>query len=485
MAVLVQLDYQNNVMIGYSPNIKVSVTGDATNWTITYEFGSHSGNIGSPRTRETDFSTFKWPTTFYNEIPYATEGSGVILVDCFKVDTFIGTAAFPFTVKANVSGIAPTISVPTITDTSIATMYTGNNKKFIRYISTPQVSVTAFSWSAAYMRKVVATNGAYFAMATYSGEDKRVDFKETIGGIENTKFTITATDSRDLKTSISYEIAEEDLIPYVHLTCSIGNELPDTDGKIRLTCSGNCYTGEFAAGVANSLTVQCRYKEKDGTFGAWQNMTISSASNNKYKAYISLTVPDYRKAYVFECQAQDTFAVTKSAEYTAQALPLFHWSENDFVFEVPVTFNAGLSVPSDESEPAMSGEWTPTLTTSAAVSSYSTRRGWYVKVGNVVTVGFNIAVSCKSGYNSTAIAISGLPFKPAVNAFGGGVMFGAYVNAGFCFEAWAAATNGNITPRLQPCNNTAAGNLQIASTAYYPSGTASMTLGGTITYITN
>ena len=485
MAVLVQLDYKNGVLIGYSPNINVAITGDATNWTITYEFGSHSGVIGV-RTNKMSFPDFKWPVSFYNEIPYTTEGSGVILVDCFKVDEFIGTAAFPFTVKANVSTIAPTISVPTITDANgLATMYTGSNKKFIRYISTPAVSVVAASHNGAYMRRVRAINGEHYDISLYTGEEKRVNFAGNISSMESGEFTISATDSRELTTTISYKIADEDIIPYIKLTCNAGNELPDTDGNIRLTCSGNYYTGEFATGVGNSLTVRCRYKEKDGTFGEWQPMTISSASNNKYKAYISLTVPDYRKAYVFECQATDAFMTVSSAEKTAQALPLFHWGENDFVFEVPVTFKAGLSVPSDESEPAMSGEWTPTLTTPTAVSSYSTRRGWYVKVGKVVTVGFNINASCKSGYNSTALAISGLPFTPAANAFGGGVMFGAYVNGGFCFEAWAVATNGNITPRLQPCNNTSASNLQIASTAYYPSGANSMTLGGTITYITN
>jgi hypothetical protein len=225
-----------------------------------------------------------------------------------------------------------------------------------------------------------------------------------------------------------------------------------------------------------------------------------------------------------------------SEEETASALPVFHWSKEDFVFEVPVTFKKGaegdhlitgdlrlkgdgnygntlyfgdgsycylkeetdddLTIKASDLNLNVSnlylnggaikaGTWTPALTTAAAVSSYTTRSGWYIRVGNVVTVGFNIGASCKSGYNSTALAISGLPFTPASNAFGGGVMFGAYVNAGFCFEAWAATTSGEITPRLQPCNNTTASNLQIASTAYYPNGAYSLTLGGTITFITN
>ena len=539
MALLVQLDYKT-VYIGQSPNISVAFTGDAQEWTITYEFGSHSGVI-DVRSRKTDFSDFKWPLTFYNEIPTATEGKGVIIVDCYAQDAWIGTVNFPFTVLANVNGIAPTIQVPTITDANgTAVLYTGDNTKFIRYISTPAVSVSAAAWNGAYMRKVIATNGVFSAMETYHGEEKRVNFNKTLVGLESTKFTITATDSRGLNTSIAYQIAEEDLIPYVHLTCIIGNEIPETDGSIRLTCSGSYYTGSFG-NSSNTLAVQYRYKESGGTYGEWQPMTISSASNNKYKAYVSLTVPDYRKAYVFECQANDAFVTATSAEHTAQALPLFHWGENDFTFEIPVKFNQGISGADVDGDQLITGNlrlkgsgnygntlyfgdssycylkeetdddltikatdlnlnvsnlylnggaikagtWTPTLTTAAAVISYSVQSGWYMRVGNAVTIGFNINASCRSGYNSTSLAISGLPFTPAANAFGGGVMFGAYVSAGFCFEAWAATTGGQITPRLQPCNNTTAGNLQIASTAYYPSGEASITLGGTITYITN
>jgi hypothetical protein len=205
------------------------------------------------------------------------------------------------------------------------------------------------------------------------------------------------------------------------------------------------------------------------------------SDTNTYTANATISGLDYSKTYVFECKAADAVMTVTDTGDNVRALPLFHWGENDFVFEVPVTFKQGATI----GEPTTAGTWTPKLKTSAAVSSYSLQSGWYMRVGNVVTVGFNIGASCKSGYNSTAIAIEGLPFTPASNAFGGGVMFGAYVNAGFCFEAWAATTSGEITPRLQPCNNTSAANLQIASTAYYPSGASSLTLGGTITYLTN
>lgn len=533
----------STVNIGQTPLITIKDTGNATAWTLTYEFGSHSGTIAT-RTTATRFTNYAWPLTFYYEIPNATEGKGVLLLDLYNGSTPIGTAFCPFTALVNKSASTPTISLPTITDANAAaTALTGSNSKFIRYVSTAAVSLTATARNGAAIRSVVVTNNARGVEATTG------DVAVAIPNMDSTKFSVIATDSRGLTTSITYEIENEDLIPYVKLTCNAGNEIPDTDGNIRLTCSGNYYNGSFGVG-ANTLAVQCRYKEQGGDFGAWRTMTISRISNGTYSAYASLSGLDYRKTYIFECQASDEFMTVSSESAPSRALPVFHWSADNFTFEVPVTFKQGatgieggssgsngtvdgdlqitgnlrlkgsgnygnilyfgdgsycylkeetdddLTIKASDLNLNVSnlylnggaikaGTWTPTLTTAAAVSSYTTQSGWYVRVGNVVTVGFNIAVSCKSGYNSTALAISGLPFTPATNAFGGGVMFGAYVNAGFCFEAWAAATTGQITPRLQPCNNTSAGNLQIASTAYYPSGTASMTLGGTITYITN
>lgn len=466
------------VNIGTAPVITITNAGSATRWDLTYEFGSHSGTIavGSTATR---FSNYVWPLSFYNEIPNATEGIGVLLLDCYNGGSYIGRAHIEFKVLVNRSSSAPTISFPTITDAnSKATALTGSNSKFIRYISTAAVSLTATARNGATIRSVSVTNNGRGAEVTTG------NVSVTIPNMESNKFVVVATDSRGLKTSVTYELEAEDLIPYVKLTCNAGNELPDTDGKIRLTCSGNYYDGAFSSFAGNMLDVLYRYKERDGEFGAWQPMNISSISNGKYNAYISLSGLDYRKTYVFECQAGDEFMTVTSADKTARALPVFHWSDDDFVFEVPVTFKQGAAGIVGSGGDIDAGSWTPTLTNSSAVSSYSTRSGWYMRVGNVVTVGFNINASCNSGYSSTPLAISGLPFTPAANAFGGGVMFGAYVNAGFCFEAWAATTGGQITPRLQPCNNTSASNLQISSTAYYPSGANSITLGGTITYIT-
>jgi hypothetical protein len=132
------------------------------------------------------------------------------------------------------------------------------------------------------------------------------------------------------------------------------------------------------------------------------------------------------------------------------------------------------------------GTWIPTLNNSSAVSSYGVRQGWYSRMGNVITIGWQLKATINSGYSSTSLSISGVPFTPAYVAFGGGVAHNINISAGFAFEGWAIGTDGAITARLQPCNNTAAGNLNISSTSYYPSGSGNtLTLAGTICYVIN
>lgn len=130
-----------------------------------------------------------------------------------------------------------------------------------------------------------------------------------------------------------------------------------------------------------------------------------------------------------------------------------------------------------------SGTWMPTFSNSAAISAYTTRQGWYQKVGNIVTVGFFVKATCNSGYNATNVVLNGLPFNPYYSAAGAGMCSGVYVSAGFNFQAFVAETNGTITARVQACNNESAANLSTsASGVFYRNSGGEITLSGTICY---
>ena len=429
-------------------------------------------------------------------------------------------------------------SVMDINDITIA--LTGDSNKLVRYYSTAQATMSAEAQGEASIDQDL--------YIIRNGNDTEYGTEAIFYNVEDNAFRFSAQDSEG---NIGTAIVTPTMVNYVKLTCNIENEKPDANGNMDMMCSGSFFNGSFGE-VENTLSVKCRYKKQGGTFGDWITMRIVE-NGDYYGAYASFQIPnfDYRAVYVFECKAADKLATVNATPSSVKSLPVFHWSGDDFVFEVPVTFNAGtseaagdktidgdlnvtgdlrlkgsgnygntlrfgdgdycyitettddvmsihakqinitttngVSVDGGHIETTEAGLWTPEISANvSAVSSYSVQEGWFQKVGQCVTVGFNIKATIKSGYESYSFLITGLPFTPMCNAFGGGIAHNIYLSSGgFAFEGWCANTDGNVTGRLQPCNNATAGNLQIASTTYFPEGGGTMTLSGTICYLTN
>ena len=422
-----------------------------------------------------------------------------------------------------------------VVDTNSATIaLTGNSGTLIKYFSNAKATMTATAQKGAAIDEslCIIRNG------NKTGYGREVTFNN----VESNIFTFSAEDSRGL---VSTDTVKPTMINYIKLTCNIANNRPDASGDMRVFCSGNYFNGSFGA-VHNTLTVQYRYGVYGSSLGSWNTMSVS-LDGNYYYASANLSGLDYQTTYTFETRAIDKLTTISSTEAGIKSMPLFHWGENDFVFEVPVTFNAGTEgVEASESSgdfkvngnlrlgdtfgkwlyfgdgaycyiaeiaddiltiranalhlnanngvfvngtqltasDTESGSWTPTLSTSNAVSSYTTRRGWYTKVDDIVTVGFFIKASCYGGFSSTNVVITGLPYTPYASAAGGGMCSGVSVSAGFNFQCFVAETSGNITTRVQACNNTSTANLATsASGCFYPLAIGEITLSGTIQYM--
>jgi hypothetical protein len=435
---------------------------------------------------------------------------------------------------------AEPVITASVVDTNATTVaLTGDSSKLIKYYSNATVSMTATPQKGAAMNNdlYIIRNGNNTAYST-SG---------TFNAVESNSFTFTAEDSRG---NVASTTITPTMVNYIRLTCNLESNKPDANGNITISCHGNYFNGSFGA-ASNTLTVKYRYKQNGGSFGSWATMSATK-SGNTYTATASVSGLDYTKAYVFQCQATDKLATVNSGEDTVRSIPIFHWGEEDFVFEVPVTFNAGatgieggggssefdgniegdcnitgnlrlkgsgnygntlyfgdgsycyltettdddLTIKSSDLNLNVStlnfnnrsiayGTWTPSLS-SSAVSSYSVQQGWYQKLGSVVTVGWQIKANINSGYNSTSVSITGLPYTPAYDASGGGMCSGAYISGGFNFECWVVGGSGTITARVQACNNTSAANLSTsASGCFYRLNGGEMTLGGTVSFLTN
>ena len=442
------------------------------------------------------------------------------------------------------------IITASVKDTNTSTiLLTGNANKLVRYCSTAEAAMSAVGQKGAVidLDTMVIRNGGSSAFSSPA----------IFNNVESNVFTFGIGDSRGATSSIDITVP---MVEYVRLTCNIDRADLDANGGLLVDISGNYFNGSFG-NYNNTLTAQFRYKLQEGAYGNWFTMDATAYEDNTYTASITVPGLNYREKYVIQCRVIDRLYDTTTAETIVKSFPVFHWSENDFVFEVPVVFNAGasgaditpgegsgsssnsgiidgnatiggdcsingnlrlkgagnygntlyfgdgsyttISEPSDDTlaikattlnlnattvnlngNPIGYGTWIPKLNNSSAVSSYSVQQGWYSRMGNVITIGWQLKATINSGYSSTSLSITGAPFTPAYAAFGGGVAHNIYVSAGFNFESWAIGTDGAITARTQPCNGTAAGNLQISSSAYYPSGTGTvLTLAGTICYV--
>lgn len=368
---------------------------------------------------------------------------------------------------------APSIFYDIVDVNPDTTRLTGNEKILIKYHSDAKATMNPFVYDGAsiYLDTLRIINGNQTA---YGSE---IPFSHTFRNVSSNEFIFSCEDSNNMTGTAK---VTADMIDYVKPTCYILNTTIDGDGNLYLQCQGNSFNESFGI-VPNVVVARCRYAALEGSmsYSTWQKMNVTRLSSNGYIADISFEGLQYDKNYIFEVAVQDelnTITTTK----VISSKPIFHWGKDDFTFEVPVSMPR-LSIGGASIE---HGIWTPELDY-YAVTSYETCEGWYNKVGNTVSIGFNIKATCDSGYDAEQIIISGLPFDPKYRSAGGGLCSGAYVAGNYTFQCFVAETNGTITTRVQSCNNTANTNLSTsASGCNYRNGGGEVTLSGTITFLT-
>ena len=161
----------------------------------------------------------------------------------------------------------------------------------------------------------------------------------TINDVETGLFSFSATDSRDYTTATG---VTKQMIDYVRITANLEVPNPTTYGETTLTITGNYFNGSFG-NVNNLLVVLYRIKENNEEYGEWQ-VASPTLKNNTYKAVINITGLNYLNSYTFQVRAYDMLETVTSKEVKVKTIPVFDWSENDFNFNVPVTFSAGYTI---------------------------------------------------------------------------------------------------------------------------------------------
>ena len=508
--------------------ININRASSAFTHTVTYKFGSLTGSVYT-KTNQTSL-TWIIPDDFYTQIPNNKSGTCTLTCETYNGASKIGTSTATFTVSVNENECAPTLS-PFVWDTNPDTMdLTGSDTVLVRYHSIAHAENNGAARKSATVRSVSIKNGSQEV------ETNTYDFNSP----ESADFIFGVIDSRGIERS---ETVTTQMIPYIHLTCVMGNNRPNAAGELNLEVTGSCFNGNFGA-ANNELSVQYRYKKGSGTYTPWQAMSLTR-SGNTYKATASIRGLDYRESYTFQAMASDRLEEVTTDSKPVKSLPVFDWSGEDFNFNVPVHFSAGfdgggsggeslpitggtltgdLRLKDDRNyglrilfgdgeyvylgeladdvltikakdiklettrdlylngETVEYGTWNPSVT---GVSTWGTRKGWYKKVGNVVTVGWHLnGTFSSSTTTSTDFKISGLPFtNGSTLAAGGGVAFNLYVSANNFIAGYVISPGLKVIETRCTSVRTSAGGVVLGAGAKnYPR--QNFVSSGTITYTT-
>lgn len=313
--------------VGGRIGIQIFKAGENLTHTLTYTFGGLSGTIAT--NTSLNIVPFDIPTSFYAEMPNDSHKMCTVVCTTYNGSTAIGEYTGWVEVYVDESDSRPTLNA-TVVDTNEATKaLTGNDpNKLIRYFS--NVVVTA---------DYSPHNGASIENYTLTHNGKQYhDDTVTIEAVESGTFTFNVVDSRGFSTEPSPVVIPKEIVPYFKPTCNLSDNKPDASGHMDVFVNGNWFNGNFGA-VDNELTVKYRYKVSTAqwldTDEEWHTM-VATKSGDSYTASASIEDLEYRNAYTFQAQAEDKLCEVNSNAYTARAIPVFDWGENDFQFNVPV-----------------------------------------------------------------------------------------------------------------------------------------------------
>lgn len=245
----------------------------------------------------------------------------------FYLRTNIGGVQYHSTLyrKMSIVNAAPVLS-PIIAETNQDVINANGGGALLRYLSNVYFETGATAQKGATITSQSVSCGG----VTVEAVERDIGY---IVGVQSGDFVVTATDSRGNTTT---QTVSKRFVEYVRLTCSIGDEKPDTDGDFTLTASGTCYNGDVADGLLNELYVLCRYKVSGGEYSDWMEMSIQKGEH-QYTATTRFTGLDYRTTYIFQCKAGDTVTTVTTEEVVIKSMPVFDWSGEDFNFNVPVS----------------------------------------------------------------------------------------------------------------------------------------------------
>lgn len=320
-----------NAEIESATSININRFSESFTHTLKYSFGSLSGTVA------TGVATgYGWtvPSTFYAQIPNAKSGVCTITCETYSGETLIGSSTTTFTASVNETTNAPTVSASIIDTNAVTKALTDSDYKVVKFFSNMGFSITATAKNSATISSRSITCGSLSSTST-SG---------TLSAVESNVFVVTATDSRGIQSSITYNATSTPaypLVDYVKLTVSPTlTRTSPTGSTIAIAYSGNYFNGTFGT-VANTLTVKYRYRIA-GTSTWSSDVTITpTKSGNTYSGSQNLAESfPYTNAYEFQVSAYDKLYTAGEVTVplvVSQGIPVYDWNKTAFNVNVATT----------------------------------------------------------------------------------------------------------------------------------------------------
>lgn len=302
-----------NADIGSSSIIVINKKNDSFTTTLKYKFATQT--VYTTIVEKTGEKTYGWqiPTSFYSLIPNAQYGSCSIEAITYNGDTQIGDPKYvDINIFANETLCKPAISNTSIIDTNTKSIVlTGDNTKFIKYVSTPKLT-----WNAS------AKNGATLKSQTINNVSTTSPYQTNWAD----SFKLDVTDSRNYTSTYNYVLSNVVNYFYPQITAS-GKRKTSTSSNIILNLNGKFFNGYFSENIKNTAIFKCEYKKKEDN--EWTTIVLEPTINEDG----SFSLKDFDLGEICNYQDNWQFSITITDKITSQSSnfpiikgdPIYYW----------------------------------------------------------------------------------------------------------------------------------------------------------------
>ena len=210
----------------------------------------------------------------------------------------------------------------------VAPSLTGGNNTYIKGYSDLKVTMNAEA------KKMSSIESYSAKLGSEELQGQEVVFKD----IKSDNLITSCKDTRNLIDTNTSEDNIINLINYFKPTINTKDSITmdgEITAKVAITINGTFFNDSFGA-VNNNIDVFIEYTGSDGWESLIDNLTING---NNYSTSFNIDNLDYSKSFSYKVKVVDKLDKAETINYTLRMIPVFDWGENDFNFNVPVSFN--------------------------------------------------------------------------------------------------------------------------------------------------